>query len=93
MGQNKWDLIHNEITHAKAVSNTYHVFELLWTPDRLITSIDNEVNIILSVDMKSQSMWEKGGFNPNLNNPCREINQTILHCLFRILKLHSWRHK
>jgi hypothetical protein len=69
---NKWDLTHGEYTHTEALSNAYHVYGLLWTPDRLITYIDTEDNVVLDVDMKTQSMWEKGGFNPNLDNPWRD---------------------
>ena len=40
-----------------------HVYGLLWTPDRLMTYIDDESNVVLDVDMSSESFWEKGGFS------------------------------
>jgi len=40
-----------------------HVYGLLWTPERLITYIDDESNVVLDVDMSSESFWEKGGFS------------------------------
>lgn len=47
-----------------------HTYGLLWTKERIITYIDSEENVVLDVDMKSESFWEKGGFTGS--NPWRD---------------------
>ena len=39
-----------------------HVYGLIWTEDRIQTYFDSPDNVILDVDTKTQSFWEKGGF-------------------------------
>jgi len=56
-------LTHAEYKHTESLSNDMHVYGLLWTPERLITYIDDESNVVLDVDMSSESFWEKGGFS------------------------------
>jgi len=48
--------------HNESLGNGMHTYGLLWTEDRLITYIDNESNVVLDVDMKSESFWQRGGF-------------------------------
>lgn len=67
--QNKYTLTHAEYKHTESLADGMHVYGLLWTPDRLFTYIDTEDNIVLDVDMSTQSFWEKGGFSSTQNNP------------------------
>lgn len=66
--QNRYTLTHEEYKHTESLGNAFHTYGLLWTPERLITYIDSEENIVLDVDMSVESMWEFGGFQ-NVDNP------------------------
>ncbi len=66
--QNRYELTHAEYKHTESLGNKMHVYGLLWTPERLITYIDNESNVVLDVDMSSQSFWDFGGFS-GVDNP------------------------
>jgi beta-glucanase (GH16 family) len=67
--ENKHDLTHASYTHTESLGDAFHIYGLLWTPDRIMTYIDSEENVVLDVDTSSQSFWDKGAFNPNLDNP------------------------
>jgi len=69
---NKYELTHAEYKHSESLGDGMHVYGLLWTEDRLITYIDTEDNVVLDVDMSSESFWERGDFtgsNPWRNEP------------------------
>lgn len=51
--QNRYELTHAEYKHPESLGNSMHVYGLLWTPERLITYIDDESNVVLDVDMAS----------------------------------------
>eukprot|EP00698_Gefionella_okellyi_P013256 TRINITY_DN3618_c0_g1_i2.p2 TRINITY_DN3618_c0_g1~~TRINITY_DN3618_c0_g1_i2.p2 ORF type:complete len:175 (+),score=26.36 TRINITY_DN3618_c0_g1_i2:589-1113(+) len=38
----------------------FHIYGLLWNATHLITYIDAESNVVLSVDTSSESFWQKG---------------------------------
>ena len=42
-----------------------HTYGLIWTEDRIQTYFDTPENVVLDVDTKTQSFWEKGGFTGN----------------------------
>jgi len=70
--KNRYELTHKEYKHVNSLGDGMHTYGLLWTKDRLITYLDSEDNIVLDVDMKSESFWERGGFtdfNPWVNEP------------------------
>jgi beta-glucanase (GH16 family) len=69
---NRYDLTHADYKHTESLGDAFHIYGLLWTPDRIMTYIDSEDNVVLDVDTSSQSFWEKGGFtidNPWVNEP------------------------
>ena len=66
---NRHDLTHASYKHTESLGDSFHTYGLLWTADRMITYIDSEDNVVLDVDTSSQSFWEKGTFDPNLDNP------------------------
>ena len=66
--QNKYELTHAEYKHSESLGDGFHTYGLLWTADRLITYIDTEDNVVLDVDMSTQSFWERGGFS-GVDNP------------------------
>ena len=66
--QNRYELTHSEYKHSESLANGMHVYGLVWTPDRLFTYIDDESNVVLDVDMSTESFWEKGGFS-GVDNP------------------------
>jgi len=56
-----------QYVHHESLADAMHVYGLIWTEDRLTTYIDSPENVVLDVDMSTQSFWEKGGwtgFNP-----------------------------
>jgi beta-glucanase (GH16 family) len=56
-------LTHGEYTHFESLGNAMHTYGLVWTPTRLFTYIDDESNVVLDVDMSSESFWQRGGFS------------------------------
>jgi len=60
---------HNVYTHDKPLSDDFHIYGLYWDEERLYTYIDSPSNIVLDVDMKTQSFWERGQFPSKYNNP------------------------
>jgi len=55
------------------LSDGFHVYGLWWNSTRLQTYIDDPANVVLDVDMSSQSFFERGGWaaNPAIDNPWR----------------------
>jgi hypothetical protein len=45
------------------------VFGLNWTATSLQTYIDDPQNVVLNVDLTSQSFWQLGEFSQDLGNP------------------------
>jgi beta-glucanase (GH16 family) len=64
---NRYDLTTKQYKHTESLANDFHIYGLLWTPDRIMTYLDTEDNVVLDVDTSSQSFWEKGGFK--IDNP------------------------
>jgi len=62
------------LTHAvyqskQALSDDFHTYGLLWTPQGLLTYIDQPNNTVLFLPF-NQSFWTRGGFNKTgMNNP------------------------
>jgi hypothetical protein len=46
-----------------------HTYGLLWTKDRIQTYIDSPENIVLDYDFTDKTLWEKGAFPEEMNNP------------------------
>jgi hypothetical protein len=71
--QNKYDLTHKTYKHPTSLADDFHTYGLLWTEDRILTYIDTEDNVVLDVDTKTTSFWQRGGFahqdNPWVNEP------------------------
>ncbi len=61
--KNNYVLTHAEYKHTEYLGDVMHVYGLFWTQERLITYIDNESNVVLNVDIKTQSFLEKNGFD------------------------------
>ncbi|XP_059163529.1 beta-1,3-glucan-binding protein-like [Physella acuta] len=60
---NKWDLTHGE-RHTGSWHDNFHTWKLEWTPDHLITFVDNQK--IMEVT-PGANFWQKGGFSgPNI---------------------------
>jgi len=72
-----WDMDSYEQTTAsytndESLGDDFHIYGLYWDEDRLYTYIDSDDNVVLDVDMSSESFWEKGGWtgsNPWKNQP------------------------
>ena len=67
--QNRFELTHVDFKHSAKLSEEFHTYGLHWTADRLYTYFDNPSNIILDVDLSSQSFWDKGKFASSYKNP------------------------
>jgi cytochrome c2 len=52
-----YELTHADYVHYESLSDAMHTYGLVWTEDRLFTYVDDESNIVLDVDMKSESFW------------------------------------
>jgi beta-glucanase (GH16 family) len=61
-----WDKAHAEYTHPSSLGDDFHVYELEWTKDHIITRIDDTEVLNFPFD---QDLFTKGGFDPNLDNP------------------------
>lgn len=57
-----------EYVHSEPLSDEMHTYGLIWTEQGIKTYIDDETNVVLDVDMSSESFWSKGGWT-NQNNP------------------------
>lgn len=66
---NKYEQTHKEYKHTASLSDDFHIYGLYWDENRLYTYFDTPSNIVLDVDMKTQSFWQKGNFGPNYDNP------------------------
>ena len=49
----------------------FHTYGLIWNESYIGTYVDNEENVVLSVNTKNQSFWERGGFGDTRSNPWR----------------------
>ena len=67
--QNRYSMTQKDYHHDGLLSDGFHTYGLYWSEDRLFTYIDDDSNIVLDVDFTQQSMWEKGGFTSNYDNP------------------------
>ena len=61
--ENRWHMTHGSYTHFEDLSDEFHTYGLMWTDDRLYTYIDNPSNIVMDVNFRGQSFWQRGGFN------------------------------
>lgn len=51
--------------HSHSLADDMHTYGLIWTDKRLYTYIDHPDNIVLDVDMHSQSFAQRGHFENN----------------------------
>lgn len=66
---NKFEMTHKEYKHSSSLNDDFHIYGLYWDENRLYTYFDSQTNIVLDVDMKSQSFFQKGNFGPTYDNP------------------------
>jgi beta-glucanase (GH16 family) len=66
---NRYLLTHEDYHHTAKLSDEFHTYGLYWSEDRLYTYFDDPSNIILDIDTKSKSFWERGAFPNYFNNP------------------------
>ena len=59
---NRYDLTTKQYTAPEDLSDDFHVYGLMWTESRIFTYIDDPANIVLDVDLSTESFWDKGGF-------------------------------
>jgi len=45
-----------------ALSNDFHTFGVIWSPQGLTTYVDNVTNVVLKVDFTEKSFWTRGNF-------------------------------
>lgn len=65
-----YDLAHGDYTHTESLANDFHTYGLYWNEEGIRTYIDDESNVVLDFEF-DKSMWEKGGFSDDLDNPWR----------------------
>jgi len=58
-----------KLTDGTDFSTNFHTFGLFWNETMIYTYLDNDSNKILSVDTKSQTFWQRGGWGTKYNNP------------------------
>ena len=61
-----WQTAHADYKHTESLSNDFHIYELDWTEDHIITRFDGAEVLKFEID---QDLFSKGGFDPNLDNP------------------------
>jgi len=69
--RNKYTLTNKDYIHEKLLSEDFHVYGLRWTEDRLFTYIDDPKNIVMELDFKEKSFFERGEFEKSYENPWR----------------------
>ena len=78
-----------QYSHGKSLSDEFHIYGLLWTPDRIMTYIDTEDNVVLDVDTSTQTFWERGGWTAR-DNPWaheKDINAPFNQNFYLILNV------
>lgn len=65
----KFKETHKCYSNPAPLSDDFHVYGLYWTADRIYTYIDDPKNIVLDVDTKTTSFWNRGNFPSSYNNP------------------------
>ncbi|KAJ3144668.1 hypothetical protein HK101_002623 [Irineochytrium annulatum] len=65
---NRYAQTHKEFTlPSGSFADSFHTFGLIWTPDSIITYIDDPKNVVLNVPLSN--MWAAGNFPAGLSNP------------------------
>lgn len=63
-----WQRAIADYKHSESLGDDFHVYELDWTEEHIITRIDDHVVLNFQFD---QDLFTKGGFNPIWDNPWR----------------------
>ena len=68
--QNRFQLTHQQKSGVDWTDD-FHTYGLIWNESYIGTYIDDEFNVVLSVETDGQSFWERGGFDSGWSNPWR----------------------
>jgi len=77
--QNRWHLTH-QTKSGMNWTDDFHTYGLIWNESYIGTYIDEESNVVLSVNTDDESFWQRGGFSGDfsgLSNPWRGRGFTI----------------
>lgn len=66
-----WEQTHGTYTMPTGdLSQGFHTYGLLWNETTMMTYLDDPTNVVLSVDIGTQSFWQRGGWNATgMSNP------------------------
>lgn len=73
--ENKFLLTHAEKSGTNWAED-FHTYGLIWNESYIGTYVDDEDNVVLSVNTYEQSFWERGGFGNSRSNPWRGQNNS-----------------
>ncbi len=65
----KYKDTHKIYSNSVPLSDDFHVYGLYWDEKRIYTYIDDPSNIVLDIDMTTQSFWDRGQFPSKYSNP------------------------